>query len=141
MATAVSFDEFDTSKWPVVRVTFGRAPDSDAEIEKFQDRMCGMLYLALHGSAHVEAKPLLVTFFIDGVVGASIMQQLKAAQVIDMVAPMVKAGAIRATAIVVTSEAAHDLLTYILSLAPLSSPHQVCDSAEAAAAWLAQFAP
>lgn len=134
---ATPFDQFETAEWPQVKVRFLRTPLDDSEIVKFQDRMCGMLHLALHGSPHVPKGQLKAMFFIDNIVGATIMQQLKAAEVIHMVAPMVKQGAIRATAIVVTSDAARALLTYILSLAPLSSPNQVFDNEAAAGAWLA----
>jgi hypothetical protein len=43
----------------------------------------------------------------------------------------------QATALVVSSERARDILHLILSLAPLTSKHAIFSTAEEAAAWLA----
>ena len=130
------FDEFDLGAWPRVTIRFPRAPHCDEEIEQFQNRMCGLLAVALEGSAHIPKGPVSVTFFIDGVVEADLGQQLKAAQTIALVAPMVERGAIKATAIVVSSQKAHDLLKFILSIAPLKSVNRVFEDGAGAAAWL-----
>ena len=130
------FDAFDISEWPRVMVKFLRAPRNDAEIDQFQNRMCGLLNVALQGTAHIPAAPVLITFCIDGVVAADLGQKIKAAQTIQLVAPLVERGAIKATAIVVTSQQAHDLLQFVLSIAPLKSQNRVFPNEELASAWL-----
>jgi hypothetical protein len=131
-----SFDVFDISAWPMVTITLQRAPESDEEIAAFQNRMIGLLQIAVNGSTHIPKGAVRIMFHLDGIVGASLMQQAKAASIIQDVRPLVLQGAIQATALVATSSVARDILTFILSLAPLQSTNAVFESMADAMHWL-----
>ena len=132
----VAFDEFDLSSWPLVRVTLQRAPIDDAEITKFQEHFCGLLHLAAHGAQGRAPCPLRLIMCLDGIVNATGTQQLRAATFIQDVKPLVLAGALQATALVVTAPAARSILELILSIAPLASVHKLFDTVQEGHAWL-----
>jgi hypothetical protein len=136
---SVPFCSFVLDDWPAVVVSLNRPPTADAEITRFQQDFCGLLSLAVQGDVETGVEPtkLLLTMRLDGIVDASLDQQVRAASFIEEVKPLVLAGSLQATALVVSSERARDILHLILSLAPLTSKHAIFSTAEEAAAWLA----
>ena len=136
MAHTDDFDVFEFSQWPLVQVTLRRAPYDDAEIAAFQERFCGLLHLAAHGTQDRPPCPIQLIMALDGIVDATGSQQLRAATFIQDVKPLVLAGALRATALVVTSAGARSMLELILSIAPLTSVHAVFDCVQEGLEWL-----
>ena len=134
-ATPLGFDTFDVEHWPLVKISFGRPPLNDAEIDTFQARFCSMLSLARHGSARVQAVSLLLMMNLDGIVEATFQQQLRAANLISSVREYVK-DSISATALVVSNETAKMVLDIIMKLQPLQSKHAVFPNSKEAEAWL-----
>lgn len=133
------FAHYDISAWPLVRINLARAPREDQEIVDFQDYFCGVLCLGAYGNPDTGLAPcpLKVVLGLDGIVDATMEQKLKAAEFIQRVKPLVLAGALKATALIVTSSAARNILELILSLAPLTSNHAVFHSVDDGVAWLA----
>ncbi len=136
MAESIPFADFELDRWPEVTVHLRRAPRDDKEIEDFQSRFCGALMVAAYGTDALPRSPLKLTMCLDGIVDATISQQLKAAAFIADVKPLVTAGALRATALVVSSQKAQDILKLILEMAPLTSMYQVFTSVQEGKLWL-----
>jgi hypothetical protein len=138
-ALGTPFCSFVLDDWPTVVVSLNRTPVSDSEITQFQQDFCGLLSLAVQGDLETGVQPakLSLIMHLDGIVDASFVQQAKAASFIEEVKPLVLAGSLKATALVVTSQRARDVLQLILTLAPLSSQYTITSSGEEAAAWLA----
>jgi hypothetical protein len=141
------FCSFQLQNWPAVTVTLNRPPrDADAEIPKFQSDFCGLLALAVQGDVEAGIAPtrLFLTMGLDGIVDATLAQQLSAATFIQSVKPLVEAGALQATALVITSERARSVLQCILTIAPLTSRYAIFSTHDEATKWLASqglFAP
>ena len=133
--TPLAFDTFDVEHWPLVKISFGRPPLNDVEIDTFQARFCSMLSLARNGSPRVQAVALLLMMNLDGIVEATFQQQLRAANLISSVREYVK-DSISATALVVANETAKIVLDIIMKLQPLQSKHAVFANSIDAEHWL-----
>lgn len=136
---ATEFHVFDLSKWPTVHVSLQRAPLHDGEILDFQKTFCGLLHLAAYGTSDRAPCALKLVMCLDGIVDATPAQQYQASLFIKDVKPLVLAGALCATALVVTSPGARSMLDLILSIAPLASEHRVFDTVPEGLAWLASI--
>ena len=134
-AADLVFDTFDVGQWPVVKISFQRPPLNDVEIDTFQARFCSMLSLARNGSARVEPVALMLMMNLDGIVEATLQQQLRAANLISSVREYVK-DTISATALIVGNETAKVILDIIMKLQPLQSKHAVFATSGEAEAWL-----
>ena len=135
VATTLAFDVFDVERWPLVNISFQRPPLNDPEIDKFQARFCSMLSLARDGSARVAPVALQLIMNLDGIVEATLQQQLRAASLISAVREYVK-GSIAATGLVVGNETAKIILDIVMKLQPLQSKHAVFATSDEAEAWL-----
>lgn len=132
-----SFSEFYFERWPIVCISLVRTPNNDDEIKDFQDKFCGLLHLAVHGDPGVrDPCSLSLVMNLDGLVDASYSQQLQAVSFIQDVKPLVQAGALKSTALIVTSEGARRILEIILELAPLTSKHALFTNEEEGLAWV-----
>jgi hypothetical protein len=138
MAAATPFCAFHMDGWPMVDITLGRAPVANEEIDAFQTDFCGLLVLARDGNAAAGVAPaaLYINMCLDGIVDATMEQKFRAASFIRDVKPLVEAGALAATAVVVTQDAARSVVQFILSLAPLTSRHAIFSTDAEARAWL-----
>ena len=133
--TPLVFDDFDVEGWPLVKINFRRPPRNDEEIDKFQARFCSMLSLARNGSARVKPVALQLMMNLDGIVEATLQQQLRAANLIGAVREYVK-DSISATGLVVGNETAKVILDIIMKLQPLQSKHAVFATPGEAETWL-----
>ena len=138
MTSKDEFDNIVVDKWPFVYVNLARPPVNDAEIDRFQARFCSMLSLAISGSTRVPKGPLFLMMNLDGIVAATIPQQLRAATFITSVKELATDG-IYATALIVKNETARAILDIILQLQPLQSKHEVFDTKADAETWLANL--
>lgn len=129
------FDDINVDKWPFVYVNLKRRPTDDAEIDRFQARFCSMLSLAISGSARVPRGALMLMINLDGIVEATIPQQLRAANFITSVRELARDG-IFATALIVKNETARAVLDMIIKMQPLQSKHELFDTKEDAERWL-----
>ena len=129
-----AFDVFDVERWPLVKISFQRPPLNDLEIDKFQARFCSMLSLARNGSARVAPVALQLMMNLDGIVEATLPQQMRAAGLISAVREYVK-DTISATGLIVGNETAKVILDIIIKLQPLQSRHAIFATAEEAEAW------
>ncbi len=136
VSTAQDFDAFILDAWPLVRVRLQRPPKNDSEIQEFQNRFCGLLQFAAFGVDDKPPTPIALVMCLDGIVDATFEQKAFAAKFIHSVKPLVLAGALSATALVVSSEGAKAFLDFVLEVAPLTSKHAVFSSEEEGLAWL-----
>lgn len=122
-------------KWPMVTVDLQRVPTNDEEIDRFQAKFCAMLSLAVNGSERIQPCRIYLLFILDGIVGASLHQQMRAANFIGVVRDLAKQ-AVEATAVVTSNETARMLLEFIVQIQPLQSYHEIFDNREQGALWL-----
>ena len=134
MATA--FHSIDYSHWPRVQVSLVRAPSSTQDIEEFQKDFLALLQLAVHGATDIAPIRLQLIMILDGLVHASFEQQMSAVSFMSKVQPLVQAGAVEKTAMVVTNPDARFVLNNILTFVTLSAPHVIVDSVMDAVEWL-----
>lgn len=129
------FDVINVDKWPIVNINLQRVPREDAEIDRFQARFTAILNLAKKGSTRVSPSELYILMTLDGIVGASLHQQLLAANFIANVRHLVK-DTIKATALIIKNETARMLLEVITKIQPLQSEHRIFLEEADAESWL-----
>lgn len=139
MSTDESFDRVVLDKWPEVFIDIWRPPTDMTEVDRFQQRLKTLLTLAVHGSERVPANKIFLMMNLDGILGATFEQQLRAAAVIADVRDLARAG-IRATALIVRNDLVRMVLEIILKLQPLQSQYKIFESQAAAEEWIASIA-
>ncbi len=142
MASVKNFAKIDATAGPTVVIDLFAAPKTDAEIDGFFARFKSILKIAIHGSKlredgtrRVQPGKIFLLFKLDGLMSASISQQMRAGGFIREIKPLVP-DAIYCTALVVTGFAARSVLKFILAMAPLSSTYSVFESEDEAAVWI-----
>ena len=135
MTSPAPFFTIDTSEWPVVVMRLPRAPIDDAEIDSFQARFLAVLSLARNGSSRVSKTKLLIAMELNGLVDASLKQQMRAARFIQDVRPYV-VDTIVGTALVTASPLVRTILTTITTIQPLASEHVIFEKEGDALTWL-----
>lgn len=133
----VPFDSIDVSEWPVVYINLQRPPKDDSEIEGFQARLCAMLALAIDGSERVAPCKLFMMMNLNGIVGATFHQQMKAAELIANVRDYAKRGIVR-TSLIVSDELVRLVFEVIVRIQPLQSKHEIFETYDRAREWLLQ---
>jgi hypothetical protein len=135
--STIPFDDFDTSQWPVVKVSILRAPisDDDSEMDYFQAKFVETLELAANGIEDcIQPEKITIIMCLDGILEATFKQQLKAAALTRSIQAYVDVS-IFCTAIVVENVIARKILEIITSLQPLKSVNRVFDNYADAFAW------
>ena len=137
------FAEIDLSGWPTVAIDLKKTPTSDDDIQQFFAKFTSILDIAAGGSKlrddgtrRVEPGKIFLLFKLDGLMSASLAQQWKAGSFIRDIKPLVPAS-IHCTSLVVSRYAARAVLTFILSITPLSSTYSIFESSDEALVWLA----
>ena len=134
MSAGGTFDAIDTSEWPVVCVTISHPPVNMEEIDFFQAKFIALLHLARHGADGVPPEPLCLMMTMDGILNATMEQQLRAASFIREVKEYVT-DTIFCTALVVRSPLVCMILEFVTTLQPLQSLHKMFEGEDEALAW------
>jgi hypothetical protein len=128
------FYSIDMTEWPVVVVSLNRPPTQDAEIDTFQVAFINMLRAVCAGCDGTPRDRICLLMVMDGIMGATLSQQFRAASFIEDVRELVEP-AIFCTALVVKNEIVRMILNIILRLKPLKSLHRVFSTVASAAEW------
>ena len=134
LSTKCPFYSIDMTEWPLVVVALNRPPARDDEIDTFQVAFINMLRAVCAGGDTVAADRICLLMVLDGIMGATLTQQFRAASFIEDVRELV-VPAIFCTALVVKNDIVRMILKIILGLKPLKSLHRVFSTVADAAEW------
>jgi len=133
-AATSSFDLIDTSEWPILHVTILGPPSHVSEIDVFQAKFLALLRLANSGADGIPAEKICIVFNLDGILRASLEQQIRAASFIKDVREFVNKS-IYSTALVIQNETVKTIIEFIFSIQPLQSLNRVFNDTGSALAW------
>lgn len=134
-AAEEEFDRIIIDKWPIVFFDLHRTPHTDEEIDRFEARFSAIMNLAIHGSPRVPKGRLYMMMNLDGVLNATMHQQLKAATFISNVRELAKQG-IRASALIIRDETVRLIFEIIVKIQPLQTRHEIFTNERDGEAWL-----
>jgi hypothetical protein len=129
-----AFDQIVTDDWPVVEINILKPPNNVLEIEYFQAKFLTLLRIARDGTDKIPSGKLCIVMNVDGILSATMQQQLRAASFIGEVREFV-VPSIYCTALVITNPLARFVLECITKIQPLKSVHRIFECREDAMAW------
>jgi hypothetical protein len=134
MSDTSTFDLIHTDDWPIVKITIVRPPEELVEIDYFQAKFLTLLRIARDGTDTIPAGKLCIVMDMDGILNATLAQQIRAASFIHEVREFV-VPAIYCTALIIRNPLARFILECVTKLQPLKSMHRIFDTEEEAMEW------
>lgn len=132
-----SFAKFDMSEYPYVTVRYNGGPENDKEMQHYLDQFEALLYSAAEHSKTDDTQKIKFIFEIQTIEFCKVMKYItKKVEFIKMIKNTGLVESISATAIIISSDFARNIVQTILNMITLQKPHKTFKPHEPVKEWL-----